>query len=334
LLKNLEENLDLDLSLFELFRATRRFKCYNPLDRVFANLGLTKNHMGLRPHYSQALSEIFTNVTLATIKEQQSLEALCLSGLGRFPNTNFPEVPSWVIDWRLDSEQPSILDYNAYRAAPPLDPSLTPLFTTPSTLQAAGIQIDSLKIVLKSNKKGDDYWRNSALDIWRSEFKTYPILCDPDHAYIHTVTADYDSVNPNTRCRLTEAIVQKIDIVSRRAWNEHIQKFPEMILAKDEDHQNWISEVSRIYAGFVEQRSLVTRFRGFFISKMGYMGIGPLRAEEGDILCILPGCNTPLLIRKRNEFYVLVGECFAWGLMNGEAALVRSHNDYALLCMQ
>jgi hypothetical protein len=78
----------------------------------------------------------------------------------------------------------------------------------------------------------------------------------------------------------------------------------------------------------------VTGFRGFFISKTGYMGIGPLAAEEGDVLCILPGCNTPVLIQKRNGFYILVGECFVWGLMNGEAAVQRSHNDYELFCMQ
>jgi hypothetical protein len=138
--------------------------------------------------------------------------------------------------------------------------------------------------VLKSNEKGDDFWRNSALDIWTRDFETYPILCNPVHAYIRTITADYDGVNPNTRSRLTEATVQKIDIISRRAWNEYTQIFQETMPAKDEDHQSWLSEVSRIYAGFVEQRSLVTRFRGFFISKTGYMGIALLAAEEGDIL--------------------------------------------------
>jgi Heterokaryon incompatibility protein (HET) len=110
LLKNLEESLDLELSLFDLLKATRRFKCYNPLDRVFANLGLTKDDMGLRPHYSQTVSEVFTNVTLVAVKKQQSLKALCLAGLGRSSKTNFPEVPSWVIDWRLESEQPSSLE--------------------------------------------------------------------------------------------------------------------------------------------------------------------------------------------------------------------------------
>lgn len=65
---------------------------------------------------------------------------------------------------------------------------------------------------------------------------------------------------------------------------------------KDENHHNWMSEVSRVYAGFVEQRMLLTKFRGFFISKMGYLGIGPLAAEEGDMLCVLPGAKTPLLM--------------------------------------
>ena len=61
------------------------------------------------------------------------------------------------------------------------------------------------------------------------------------------------------------------------------------------------------------------RSRTFFISKSGYMGLVPTALEEGDMICVVPGCNVPLLIRKEGDHHLLVGECFVWGLMDGEA---------------
>jgi hypothetical protein len=70
---------------------------------------------------------------------------------------------------------------------------------------------------------------------------------------------------------------------------------------------------------FVKTMSEVTHSRAFFISVKGYMGIGPRIVREHDMICVLPGCNVPLLIRKVDDRHVLVGECFVWGLMDGEA---------------
>jgi hypothetical protein len=301
---------------------------------VFAILGLVEDDMGLRPSYSQTVSELFTDVTWAIIQRQQSLEALCMADMGKFPRTYSSDLPSWVMDWRLNTSQPARLDYNGYRAASPQNRWSVHLSSTSSALEVSGIQIDSVMEALNVEDKGDDFWRNSILKIWTGHFKTYPTRCQPIHAYIRTVTADYDAVSPDSRSRLTETVVQKIDIVSRRAWNEYITNFKQTMPAKDDDHQNWLSEVSRMYAGFVERRSLTMRSRSFFISRTGYMGIGPLAVKEGDMICILLGCNIPLLIRKEDDYHVLVGECFVWGLMDGEAMEGRTDDDYKLFCLR
>jgi hypothetical protein len=58
--------------------------------------------------------------------------------------------------------------------------------------------------------------------------------------------------------------------------------------------------------------------RALFISSTGYMGLGPRAVKEHDMICVVPGCNISLLIRKVDSSQVLVGECFVWGLMDGE----------------
>ena len=49
------------------------------------------------------------------------------------------------------------------------------------------------------------------------------------------------------------------------------------------------------------------------------MGLGPLSAEKGDLICVLYGYDKPLVIRKKNGYHVVVGECYVYGLIYGEA---------------
>jgi hypothetical protein len=50
-------------------------------------------------------------------------------------------------------------------------------------------------------------------------------------------------------------------------------------------------------------------------------GLGPRRAEKGDLICILFGCSVPVILRRHesNSCYELIGECYVHGKMEGEA---------------
>jgi hypothetical protein len=51
-----------------------------------------------------------------------------------------------------------------------------------------------------------------------------------------------------------------------------------------------------------------------------YLGLAPSGTEVDDIVCILKGSLCPVVLRKRDDHYVLVGTCHVLGLMDGEAA--------------
>ena len=58
------------------------------------------------------------------------------------------------------------------------------------------------------------------------------------------------------------------------------------------------------------------------ISKEGYIVLVPDVAVEGDIVCVILGCKSPLLLRPLpNGNYTVAGECYIHGFMNGEALL-------------
>ncbi|OCK98437.1 uncharacterized protein K441DRAFT_450918, partial [Cenococcum geophilum 1.58] len=58
--------------------------------------------------------------------------------------------------------------------------------------------------------------------------------------------------------------------------------------------------------------------RGFFLSKQGYIGLARYDVREGDKICILHGGQVPFILRQEGRYHVFKGECYIYGLMNGE----------------
>ncbi|GLA76942.1 hypothetical protein AtubIFM55763_008820 [Aspergillus tubingensis] len=62
-----------------------------------------------------------------------------------------------------------------------------------------------------------------------------------------------------------------------------------------------------------------TSYRRMMISSKGYIGLVPAKAQEGDHICVLYGCSVPVILRKKGDHYVLIGESYVHGIMDGEA---------------
>lgn len=58
--------------------------------------------------------------------------------------------------------------------------------------------------------------------------------------------------------------------------------------------------------------------RCLFVTPRGYIGIGPPEVQKGDKVCVLLGCDIPLIIRPGADHYEVVGDCFVYGIMKGE----------------
>ena len=60
--------------------------------------------------------------------------------------------------------------------------------------------------------------------------------------------------------------------------------------------------------------------RSFFVTKRGYIGIGPDTTKAGDIVCTLFGSTVPFILRavEGSEKFRLLGESYVHGIMDGE----------------
>ena len=63
----------------------------------------------------------------------------------------------------------------------------------------------------------------------------------------------------------------------------------------------------------------ISRNRKLVLTRCGYLSLVHGLAEPGDVIVILDGGDTPFVIRKREENWELIGECYVHGVMNGEA---------------
>ena len=81
----------------------------------------------------------------------------------------------------------------------------------------------------------------------------------------------------------------------------------------------------------VEAMSLACKGRRFYRSHKGFMGLAPNIAKEGDKICLILGCCTPLIIRGGGPNFSLVGESYVHGVMNGELMSDAAFQDINLV---
>lgn len=67
--------------------------------------------------------------------------------------------------------------------------------------------------------------------------------------------------------------------------------------------------------------------RIFAKTNKGYYVLGPKVTQPGDIVCVLFGGKLPFCLRPLGDRYLLVGECYVHGLMNGEAMEMMSRHE-------
>jgi hypothetical protein len=59
-------------------------------------------------------------------------------------------------------------------------------------------------------------------------------------------------------------------------------------------------------------------FRNFVISRKGYFGLAPRKTLPGDKICVILGCSVPVVLRKVDKGYRLIGDIYVHGIMKGE----------------
>ena len=307
------------VSYESLIQAAFHCNATDKRDMIFAFRGIADSRPVPKPNYSISEEELYTETAKALLCHSQSLDLLVLCGIG---NNSGDGLPTWAPDLRHHSLTEPLVPCNSARwnAGGPLQIS-PQVVMEPSIALQVQIQlvdeVDAITPAFKSSSVlGQKETVNAVLDLR---------LRSP---------ADASDETWMDRVMLTLIDGVDIDDAPLETGTPELQHYRDEFLKWLE----WLRSSScdedlPDIAHNKYHRTLRTSHDGdvAFMTRHGYLCVGNAAVAAGDMLCVVPGCRIPLVLRPLQGLKsshcstatiacVLVGWCYADGLMFGEAA--------------
>ncbi|TVY71440.1 Heterokaryon incompatibility protein 6 OR allele [Lachnellula suecica] len=283
--------------------------CKDPRDRVYALLEFLpeddKAVVG-EPDYTKDVETIFKNIMWRWIVRYRSLNLLtqCEPGIADL-------ACSWIPDW---SKKDVIFGRNYWRhfASSQLA-ALCTLSPDGRTLRSWGVSATSITDlqaipVLKDRRvqEVEDVLRDLLPEDGLENL--YPTGINMLEAYARTFIANAVAENEEPWTGVDPTVQDAKDTV----LHLHNGKENEQVSTRVLGHSTSIFRIARAMLGGKQ----------LLHGSGGYIGIAPRLARRGDEICVLVGCQTPMVLRRVGEStFRIVGECYVLGLSEGESLL-------------
>jgi hypothetical protein len=278
------------MTLFSLLRSTRTYKATDPRDKLYALLGLATDPeiTALEPDYNKPVTVVYQDLVRFMLSTQGSLDIITSGRISLSENGN----PSWLPTWKAsDNLLPLIAEEMAedpYKAAGESSAAVN-MSQFPDVLQTKGVCADKVSYLGGSVQIAQE--RMAAIQRWEYIATEFFHFRKSQDDFWRTIVADKTDTGHRAEAEFGKAFRPFID-------GHETSSIPT---------QPFSDAVTRAVMG-----------RRFFITRKGYMGLGPADVSLGDLVCILPGCQVPLLLRAVDGGQVLVGEAYVHRMMSGE----------------
>jgi hypothetical protein len=320
-----------------LHEVSRGWAATNDRDKVYGLFGLAGDagRLGIVPDYSRTVREVYIETAgrilaaghLAILYFDVAYEDEATTAGDQAKCSNSLGLPSWVPDWRVH-----IWDIGfgtPFSACGPTKarvrwphPGQSSRLSTAISID--GIVFDTLEYVDGHPDRTRMPWRSGSRE--RARLEEIKRLCDLSNLYSseekeqaswRVPVTDWENV-PEGR-RATE--------VSRKAYNKIMsaRNRNRAIAGRnsaEEDGQRprigaALTHPDLAYSYVAYRRA---RYRRPSLTTKGYVGLVPMNAIKGDVVCLLFGASMPLILRQASETvsYKLVGFAFFHGMMDGE----------------
>lgn len=285
-------------------------------DRVFAMLGLMRCTQSassppeLTPDYSKTKLEVSRSAT------RYALQGGIPHVFSRIHHWTDADVhdedwPSWVPRFDRDrcgnSEASSLADF--FR--PESEFKQAAIFSTTegrnNKLFLWDVSFDTIGKCTSIFKKGNGL---KSRQTWIQEADQIAITRNITRAKLaHTLIA---GSNADVRLATTD------QVTDFEAWMSHIFEREEESQALNSLPPNASIE-ARSAAKFEFPFGYASNNRRVFSTSGGRLGVSPSMLKKSDIVAILHGGNTPFILRRVESGYRVLGQCYVYGIMRGEA---------------
>ncbi|MCJ1251893.1 hypothetical protein MMC30_009131 [Trapelia coarctata] len=313
----------------------RNCKATDPRDKVLALLGILSDaNRALygSQGYESSTEDLFTGVARITIQNCQRLDILYAAGR----STQALELPSWVPDWSRPllawslGERCDFVGDGVPYAASASSSCTVRWSNNERVLIVAGKLLSAVRRVgpeVASDLGQDD---ESIHLIKRAiAFETcvelaastdpYPTGEDPLTAYSLTLVASRQlgmtKMSPEHARKQFEVVRASFsNAIGTMIWVIRSVQEPHSARANVSLPAEYPPE-AKTYCNLLQD---VARGKLFILTEDRYMGLAPLDTTEGDRICVILGCSVPFIVRPTVDGWILIGECYVHGLMDGE----------------
>ncbi|KAM0441256.1 hypothetical protein ACHAPT_000563 [Fusarium lateritium] len=311
-------------AIVDILLRYRAHQTSDPRDKVYGLLGLLppEFRQKITPQYDAPVAKVYTDLALALIEHTRRLDLL---GAWNSEKTENAECPSWVLDFR---EPPYVRKPLSHQFCT-LHSACHVRFQPPNELRVTGIKIATLSHGFKMPPVDKDIWdgtHEAMIEIIRRvphediDTSTYGSGESLRQAYAISLVAG----NLRSRFRDDTSLATLDEWVLQNSANalfgEHAVK--------------GVTDVENLS---VSERDALDKVAGRMVavSIEGMIGLCPRASEIGDVVAVLLGCQSPMLLRPQPEGrYKVVGECYMHGLSDGGALLGSLADPRAVIIFQ
>jgi hypothetical protein len=333
-----EDGTALDLEV--LLISYRNSLSTDPRDKVYGIVGMAgqyKDQKALKIDYSMSKQETYIETIRCVIEwcmdfEQGPLNVICCSLL----ELSDRSLPSWVPDWAPPPDgkwNPEIVSMSYFYKANGASPPDRAFEIEDGVLIVQGLKmatIDHFGAVPATSSGPSAFGTLDAkfmdeLNAPKRVFYTASKLAMSKSEHMpHSCKSQSVRRKEFARTMLCNHTAPTFDSPPTVPSEKVLQEFSEEIMSFDERNNNWDavslgnSGPSNALLLSVVARNL--RQYRFCVSSTGSFLMTPSFSKIRDIVCVLFSCDMPIVLQeKEGGYYTFVRECYADGIMYGEA---------------
>jgi hypothetical protein len=316
------------------------------------------------PDYSHSIATTLLRTTIGNIQRSRSLLVLAGDLEDILNRKRSEGLASWVMDWGLRclaTEIERVASLKMYSAGGSGD-SIIRFHEEPSILEVEAIYIDAVEAIGGVSRHTQISDTCAVIREWNLLMKgfekrlgSYPTGCGTyDDAFWRTLIGDLIHTGTATGLEANKSVFRRAEAREEdafRAWRMWSRCISRDTLGRSAAFtQRDLDEgISSIHYAL----KIATSSRRFFLTTKGYMGIAPKTTIPGDRLYVFKNSNVPFIVRQHrslackgrlrttlvddtgtcdaigacsqtHQCVQLIGDCFAYGLMDGEALQSRN----------
>ena len=284
-------------SLSTLLHHTRHAQCSDERDKVYAIFNLSYDFLELEPDYSETTEDVFKGVILHYALRLKDLTVLRHCEMRA---NNETRVPSWVPDWTIPKKCDMIFSPRAS-----LGTEVLARYEEQNVLVVSGCLVATLDAIEQFPPISPFLY---------STVQMRSIIGNLLQGKRDSYVAGGLRINAVCRTLLCNRFAESFlplatQLPSIQESKEHVRNLI--------DHRELIEP-----AAYLDGVMDIATGRAYFQTRSGHIGLGPSSIKAGDQACVILGCHALLILRPNaQEGYMVVGECYIDGFMDGEALL-------------